>query len=205
MGFVLQPDFVESSLEHLLRQKIHPHFAGYLCLKRTAARDGRTTALKPDFAEFFETFLRVPNGDVRRPYVRPFWDEEKSEVKAWYQRNIAGSYSAASARRIQPFMKVVDIKGAKRGATYSLRRGHAGLALRFLAFGRPVPVVALSAFLYRDYAVEPAEATIGTADVVKVFRDEFGYATEKGSLEFQKLYQDDSGGGDSRDLFEESP
>jgi len=203
MAFVLRSEFVESSLEHLLRQKLHPHFAAYLCLKRTAARDGRTTNLKPDFAEFFETFLRVPNGDERRPYIRPFWDEERSERKAWYQSNIAGSYSAASARRIQPFMKVVNITGAKRAATYSLRRDHPNLALHHLTFDRPVPVVSLSSFLYRDYSFQPVGSTIGTPDVVRVFRDEFGYTGKKGGLEFQTLYQDDSGGGDSAELFEE--
>ena len=96
----LQPNLIKSYLDQLLDLKIHPQFAGYLCIKRTAKRDGRTTDLSPDFTEFFETFLSVQGGPTDKPYYRHFWNQSSSRQKAWQNRNLAGSYSPSSLRSV---------------------------------------------------------------------------------------------------------
>ena len=204
MAVVLSPSFVDECVAELLAAKIHPHFAGYLCLLRTAARDGTLAGLPNEFADFFDTFLRVPNGSDELPYLRPFW-HQGSDVKAWTNKNVAGTYAPASIRPGMPFSEVVEVQGTGRAATYSLREGHAGLALGHLAFGQLVPVVPLAAFLYRDYAFDlVGEPSV--ASVVKVFRFEFGLEDSDGQIsdDFGTLFVDESGAGSTADLFEEN-
>jgi hypothetical protein len=204
VAVVLTPSFVDESVTELLAAKIHPHFAGYLCLLRTAARERTTADLPGEFTDFFDTFLRVPNGSDELPYLRPFW-HQGSDVKAWTNKNVAGTYAPASIRPGMPFSEVVEVKGAGRAATYSLREGHAALALEHLAFDQPVPAVPLAAFLYRDYAFDLAGEP-SVAGVVKVFRYEFGLEDPEGQVsdDFATLFVDESGAGSTADLFEEN-
>jgi hypothetical protein len=97
----IHANVVARSFWRLREQKIHPNFAGYLCLKRTAARDGRTTDLRPDFKAFFDTFLRVSGGSEDRPYLKPF----PSDVKLWFNPNVAGSFAPSSLRPTSPFFE----------------------------------------------------------------------------------------------------
>lgn len=199
---VLTPDFVDSCVAELLAARIHPHFAGYLCLVRTAAREGTPTHLPGEFKEFFETFLRVANGTEELPYLRPFWNKG-SDVRAWNQPNVAGTYAPSSIRPGMPFDAVVEVDGTGRTATYSLREDHARLALNNLANGNPISAARLAAFLYRDYAFE-LEGEPSLAAVVKVFRYEFGYEGETGPTnEFATLFVDETDAGSTADLFEE--
>jgi hypothetical protein len=200
---VIRAEYVDEAVGELLRARIHPHFVGYLCMLRTAVRDGATRNLRPDFKEFFETFLRVPNGTADLPYLRPFWHQE-SEVKAWANSNVAGTYATSSVRPGAPFLEVVDVSGSRNSSRYSLKDRHLGLALAHLAFGKTVPVVPLATFLYRDYAFENEDGP-SMREVVQVFRDEFGYTGPDGqpTADFQLLYDDDSDVGSTTELFEE--
>jgi hypothetical protein len=68
---------------------------------------------------------------------------------------------------------------------------HWELARRLLARDNQIPTLPLAVFLYRDYAFlsdDPA-----AADVVTVFREEFGYAAslETGEEEYRYLYRED--------------
>jgi len=178
-------------LARLREQWIHPHFAGYLCLKRTAARDGRTTNLRPDFKEFFETFLRVPGAIRQKPYLRPFLDEAPSDANIWLNPNLAGSYAPRSFR--QTLLKVISISGSGKDARYSFRDRHWTLARTNLLRGKSVPVVDVVAVLYRNYALTSEEPSM--ADWVTVFREEFGYPPPPPGVsdeEFHTLYHDDS-------------
>jgi hypothetical protein len=203
MAVVLRPDLVDASVAELLSARIHPHFAGYLCLVRTAARDGSTEKLPGEFKDFFETFFRVPNGTDELPYLRPFWNTG-SDVRAWNQPNVAGTYAASSVRPGMPFSEVVLVEGAGRAATYSLRDGHAALALAHLAGGQKVPVAPLAAYLYRDYSFN-FDGEPSLAGVVDVFKYEFGYRPEEGATneDFDVLFVDESQAGNTSDQFEE--
>jgi hypothetical protein len=183
---------VSECLGRLREQWIHPHFAGYLCLKRTATRDLRDTGLNPNFKrDFFELFLRVPGADPSKPYIRPFLDEAPSAANLWFNENVAGSYAPSSFRRT--LLKVITIAGAGKGARFSFRHKHWGLARTHLLRGKTIPVLDLVAVLYRDYGLQSLDGTM--ADWVSVFRTEFGYTLGSDNVprdEFDALYHDDS-------------
>jgi len=190
-GAVIKAAMVVESLKRLRSQWIHPHFAGYLCLKRTATRDGRTTNLRSDFRDFHETFLRVPGASTQKPYLRPFLDEAPSPASLWLNRNLAGSYAPSSIRRTLSQVIAVTRKGSL--SNYSFRDRHWILARTHLLRGKTIPVIDLVAVLYREYAVVSEEPSM--ADWVTVFREEFGYPPAppgRTDEEFSSLYYDDS-------------
>jgi hypothetical protein len=205
MAVVVRPDVVNESVAELVRARMHEHFAGYLCMVRTAARDGSTTNLKPDFVEFFDTFLAVPNAPDGRPYLRPF-NRAGSGPLSWNQANVAGSYAPSSIRPNMAFASVVEINGQGTSATYSLRNGHARLALEHLAHGQKVPVVPLAIFLYRDFALL-TEGDPSAAHLVQMLRHEFGYEDADGRVsdDFRVLYADESEVGSTAAMFDEAP
>jgi len=196
---------VEESLRALRNLWIHPHFAGYLCIKRTAHRDGRTTKLKPDFKDFFDTFLHVPDAPTDKPYFKPFVDERASSANVWLNSNVAGSFAPSSIRRT--LLKVVSLSktAGARARTFSLKAKHWELAREHLAKGRKIPVVELSAVLYRDHSIQ--STSISLRQLVRVFRDEFGYEEEvpSGAEEFRHLFQDLSQSEEGHDWFQMLP
>lgn len=205
MAFVVRPEIVNESVAELIRAGIHEHLAGYLCVLRTAARDGASEGLRPNFKEFFDTFFAVPNAPSGLPYLRPF-TKTGSGISAWNQPNVAGSYAGSSVRENAPFRRVVEITGAGSQTRYSLRPNHSTLALEHLALGKPIPVVPLAVYLYRDYGIE-VEGEASVADVVSVFLYEFGYEDEAGlsSPDFATLFTDESDVGSTAEMFEGAP
>lgn len=194
-----RPDLVAESFLRLRDQKIHPHFAGYLGLKRTAARDGRTDDLKPNFKEFFQTFMQVAGGPVNRPYLKPF----SSDVKLWFNPNVAGSFAPSSVRNASPLDRIVNVSGDGRNARYSFVDRHWELARSLLVSNNRIPALPLAVFLYRDYALLSEEPS--AADVLSVFREEFGYAASlvTGEEEYEYLYYEDDDTPTNLEWFEE--
>lgn len=188
---VVRAEVVAQCLSDLRARHIHPQFAGYLCLKRLSARDGGRTKLRPNFKEFFDSFLRVPGGPVGKPYVLPFTESTPSPANLWMNKNVAGSYAPSSLRPVAPFNKVVSITGRANLSRYSLREEHWKFALRYLAYNEKIPVVALAVFLYRNYAVETENPTI--TDIVASFKDEFGYVNQPSAREeYFLMYTEES-------------
>jgi hypothetical protein len=184
---VVRPEAAAGAIDSLLTKQVHPTFAGYLCIKREAVRQGRHDKLRPDFFEFHETFLRVPGGPKNKPYCRPFWDATLfSKDRVWYHKNVAGTYAPSSAERIPSFMEVVEIDRGR----YSLRAKHWERARHSLLFDRLLPVVPLALFLYRDFAFD-FPAAPGLWPLVSVFREEFGYPAGAGDTEFDHVYSTD--------------
>ncbi len=120
MAWQLRADAVAEGFWRLRERKIHPHFAGYLCLKRTAARDGRTTDLQPNFKQFFDTFMRVPGGPKDRPYLKPF----PSDERLWFNPNVAGTFAPSSLRATPSLSRIVNVSGGRRNARYSFVDHH---------------------------------------------------------------------------------
>ncbi len=211
--YFTKPEVVAECLSRVREHRLHPNFAGYLCLKRTSARDRMERDLRVDFKEFFDSFLSVPDAPPTRPYVMPFCDNAPSDANKWFNKNVAGSYAPSSIRADKPFAKVVKaesriVKTETREAKksfYSLNERHWELAYTYLGFGKKIPIVPLSVFLYRDFAIETATPT--THDLVEIFRDEFGYtsaSSQQADTEFQYLYFDDSDSESHPEWFEAS-
>lgn len=199
MAWRVRPELAAKSFRSLRERKIHPHFSGYLALKRAAARDGGTADLRLNFKEFFETFLKVPGGPAKRPYLKPF----PSDERLWFNSNVAGSFAPSSVRNKSPLARIVEVSGDGRNARYSLVDQHWRLARSLLVSDGRVPAFSLAAFLYRDYAILSEEPS--TADVVQVFREEFGYTDswETGEEEYRYLYSEDEDVFANVDWFED--
>jgi 5-methylcytosine-specific restriction protein B len=182
--FILATEAVRKSIDVLLNRRIHPAWAAYLCLNREATLRGREGDLSPDFKAFFNHFLRVKGGPIGKPYYRPFWHQSKSHIKAWYQENVAGSFSPNSARRIQPLMDVVDLDGER----FSLPSGHSEAALQYLLYNRAIPVVPLVAYLYREFSFDLPDPP-QVSRLVALFREEFGFVSTAGESAFNRLFE----------------
>lgn len=191
MNFVVRPDVVAGCFKRLRNQKIHPHFAGYLCLQRCAAQVQRLDGLQPDFVEFHRAFLEVAGSPANSPYIKPFVNTPPTQDNLWLNKNVAGSYAPSSLRGNQPFTKVIGV--ADDGKHYYLRENHAELALEHLLYKRQIQDADLAAFLYRDQALVGQSPTV--RDMIDVFMYEFGYNNEPGgqpTSEFAVLYSLDN-------------
>jgi hypothetical protein len=164
------------ALHNLLEAKIHPHFAGYLALCRTARNAGSKKDLKFRAKGFFETFLRVADLPVQTPFVLPFrWGLGRGAP--FFNDNVAGSYAPSSLREAAPFRQVARLAGSGSSTTYSLIERHAEAAKKRLTFDQQVDVASLSMFLYRDFGISKDVAS--PTGVVGLFRDEFGFRPEE--------------------------
>jgi hypothetical protein len=180
---------------------VHRTFPGYLAIKWRAAQEGASHDLRPNIKEFFDVFLKVPGGPAGKPYVVPFCEEAASEDNLWLNRNVAGSYAQSSLRRdVSPLLRVVSVSGSRRETRYSLQHKHWELARTHLAQEGRIPVVPLAALLFRDYGFEPAQPSL--SDIVRIFRDTFGYATAPSDAEFSHLFSDDSSSRSASNWFE---
>jgi len=181
--YVLRVERVRESIDRLLDRDTHQHFIGYLFLRGVAAQRGWTTGLTPEWSKLGH-LLDVPGGPPDRPYLRPFWKGKRESQQEWLNQNLAGSFSPSSIRRTA-LAQVVDFDSHGR---FSLRDGHAELALDHLLYGERMQALPLAVFLFRDYgliAATPPEPT----DLVALFRDEYGYDEEHVD-EFATLYDD---------------
>lgn len=189
---VLRPEIVAENFRQLRAQKTHSHFAGYLAVKRAAAGFGRGENLDVDFIEFFKTFLSVPGGPHRKPYLRPFWERPIGDKTKWLNPNPPGSYAPRSLRSNMPFTQVVTVVGEGNDGLYSLKERHWELAIEHLTYGLRVNAVLLASVLYRDFAVTADDPM--PAHLVAIFREEFGYVpglSANADEEFAHIYVDD--------------
>lgn len=183
--FVLKPNVVESCMWNLSEESIHRHFAGYLGIKRTCEVEGSTDRVFFDYDGFFDPFFKVR--DDNAPYLLPFDTAEINDRSDfWFNENVAGSYSTSSIRDDKPFAQVVNYGGSYSDRWWTLVDDHLTIARREMLESR-VPVEPLSAFLYRDFAVEKEEEESASIDdFVDVFREEFGFEDDD---EFHQLFR----------------
>ncbi|MCF6101771.1 hypothetical protein [Mesorhizobium muleiense] len=189
--YVFKKEVVLRSIGKLEQNPIHEHFAGYLAILRAQQGNQGLPIHFGDIAEFHEKYLRVIGASDRAPYVRPF--KSRGQGLEAFNSNVAGSYAPGSLRSKGKLIEVIKVVGERQSATYTLRDGHASLALDRLLKGRKVPIGALTAFLYRDYGFRIDPPNIQS--VVALFRSEFGLAAGVGSQKriFDILFADDLG------------
>jgi hypothetical protein len=142
--------------------------------------------LQVDFKKFFDDFLRVSGGPERKPYFVPFSRSESGSAN-FFNENVAGSYATSSLRPNSPFRQVVIITGQRSGTRYTLTPDHWELAFRHLAFSKRIPLVALSVYIYRDYAIEVNVG--GFEDFTRSFAEEFGLQTEAAGRPWEDLFE----------------
>jgi len=191
--YVIRVEVVRECIAVLREQRIHSFFPAYLHLRRQAAARDRLTDLTPNWNEL-GTLLEVPGGPFGRPYFRPFWPGPAQAGQEWLNPNLAGSYAPSSIRELP--RRVIDIQGGK----FSLRPRHWELAREHLADNRPVPVLALAGFFLRDFGLVKRE-TPSLAELIAIFRQEFGYRDGIDNEEFDYLY-DQEWQGSSKQWFE---
>lgn len=184
----MKHEAVADCLHAVRRQKVHENFAGYLAVLHTAAIHPASTSLQVNFKNFFETFLRVPDGP--HPYIQPFHLRPQDEI--WFNSNVAGSYSPSSYRPDSPLLKVTRLTGTGTAARYQLVKEHWKIARQHLLFNNQIPIVPLAGLLYRNFSLAADPPTAMT--LVTIFRDEFGYPQTNAatSAAFDHLYEDDS-------------
>jgi hypothetical protein len=185
--YVLDPETVQDCMWDLVDARVHRHYPGYLCVKRLANRDGHSRDLDFEYDAFFNLFFKVR--DYADPYFVPFGQRHTQVADLWFNENVAGTYSAQSIRPDQPFDRVVDVEKVNNQNKASLRDQHWEKAREHLTGSDKVPVTALTGFLYRDFALE-FDSTPEGEDLVRVFREEFGYDPGDSSEteEFEHLY-----------------
>lgn len=179
---------VRECIDTLLSRDTHPFFIAYLYLRQLAAREGSLRGLKPSWSELGK-YLEVPGGPPGKPYLRPFWHRERKTGQEWLNENLAGSFAPSSIRDVPAL--VVETDAERR---YNLRPDHWEAAREHLLFGRPLSVLALAAFLFRDYGFI-ADSMPTPTDLVQVFRQQFGYS-DSDQEEFDRLYDTDWIGAD---------
>jgi len=188
--YVLDSERVQDCMWRIVGASVHRHFPGYLCVKRMAEREGRTSDLDFEYDAFFDTFFKVR--DYADPYFVPFGQRHTNVEDLWFNENVAGTYSAQSIRPDQPFDRVVDVEKPDTQNKATLRSNHWELAREHLTGSNKVSVTAVAGFLYRDFAVEIDSEPDGE-ELVKIFRDEFGYDPDDSNEDeqYEHLYDSD--------------
>ena len=191
-ALLINPQAVRLSLSRLIATKVHPNFAGFLCITREACKKNSTTSLKPNFKSFFDQFFKTDGAPDDKPYVMPFAESRGADWSPFFNRNVAGSYAPSSLRPVSPLRQVVEVSGSRGEATYSLVTSYADKARSYLLFDKPIGIWSLAIFLYRDYGFHLMRE--GIEGLVSTFREEFGFRpnTIYEKLAYDKLFEDDS-------------
>lgn len=196
--WVFRIDAVRKAISLLLKNKNHEHVPGYLALLRSQRVRGGGSAQPNDIVDVYDRYLKVLDAGQERPYLRPFLSRGKN---IWFNDNVAGSYAPSNLKADPgPFFRAVDVSGGGQSTKYSLPADHAARASQYLLKGHKLPVTALTAFLYRDYAFRLDAPSV--ASVVLLFRDEFCLRPDKAaeSEAFATLFYDDAAEFTAADL-----
>lgn len=180
----LRPEVVALAVKLLRHTRIHPNFAGYLCVRRTIKDGDIALAVRPNFSQFFNEFLRPAGSESDKPFIRPFKENGDPAADVWMNSNVAGSYAPSSVRNDSPFRKVINIQGSGPTATYSLLPGHSKAALTYLLFGERLSAANLAAFLYRDFGFTGGPLTL--EGLIKFFQRDFGFTEDEFNILFHR-------------------
>jgi len=182
--YVLKSDVIKDCFWRLVESSIHRLFPGYLCLQQQSNLDGKTTGLSFPYNDFFDTYLRVLDGD--KPYLVPFTQAENpADATLWFNENVAGTYAPSSIRSRSPLIQVANLEEGGHNSKWGLGDEHWKLARHHLCDGEQIPVESVAAYLFRDFAFETNDPSAYT--LVSAFTEEFGY--DIGGSAFVHLYE----------------
>ncbi|MCG6116151.1 MAG: hypothetical protein MEQ84_13245 [Mesorhizobium sp.] len=186
--YVFSRDAVIKGTRLLVAEKRHEHFCGYLALLRANRRHAGVPAQAAEITEAFDRYFLVPDASADKPYLLPFSSRRQQLTR--FNPNVAGSYAPSSIRNT--LLNVVEVERAGRLTTYQLRENHASAALDRLLKGQRVPIISLTAFMYRDYGFRMEAPSVSS--VTDLFRDEFGLREEVADEKavFGTLFTDDA-------------
>ncbi|MCC9055086.1 hypothetical protein LOK55_12510 [Microbacterium sp. F2E] len=187
---VLTSAAVRWSIDALGVQRLHPTFVMYLYI-RALDRAGTLENASASDPELL-ALITMP-GNPTKPYYFPLIDRgDRTKMPLpsfWRSRNIPGSWSPGSIRRLQGGGWL----GASESA-YVLPPNHVDLAFDQMLYGKRTSALALGAYFLRNDGFhitgEPSEA-----DVVAGFRSKFDYPAEADD-EFHKLFHTETPGID---------
>ena len=196
--YVFSIDSVRKSISSLLKNKNHEHVPGYLALLRSQKVRVGTPSQISDIVDLYDRYLKVLDVKGDRPYLRPFVSRGKN---IWFNDNVSGSYAPSNVKADPgPFFRVIDVSGSGLNTTYSLPSDHAARAAQHLLKGHKLPIVALTAFMYRDYGFRLDMPSVNSA--VVLFRDEFCLQADDPTQSnvFDTLFYDDAAEFTTADL-----
>lgn len=179
--YVLSEEATRWGIEIISNQPIHSFFTAYLIVRQQAAEQ-ETDRVVPDWSAL-DAYLDVPGGPPDKPWYRPFWDQAKNAGQNWMRKHPAGSWNPSSVRPGTPGAQVLDIDGK----AWVLSEGHHDRALEHLLHGNRVSLMALCAFLYRNYGFT-TDTPPKPQEMFEVFRRDFGYRPDSDDEEFGTLY-----------------
>lgn len=198
--YILTEDAAKTCLWELASLDLHRSFPGYLGLKWASSKAGTTTDFQFDYNEFFDTFFKVREPEIGKPYVIPFNSDDDPDGNSdnmWLQSNCAGSFGPSSpSATFQMMYERVD--GTGTSADWELVDDYWTVARDGMLDGTRIPVDLIAGFLLRDFVIEMDEP--GADGLVEAFRDEFGY--DEGDSDYTSLYMT-GGGYIDADSFEE--
>ena len=139
------------------------------------------------FKSFFDSYFAVAGSTTRWPYYVPFGNAGDLGGR-FFNRNVAGSYAPSSIRPVNPLRQLAAIDSSSSGVTFKLFGDHAATAAALLA-GATIPGASLAAFLYRDFAFSLGSIP---SDLYALFKLDFGFAFEGGSVAFDDIFRDDT-------------
>lgn len=173
---------VRWSIDTLGVQRLHPTFVMYLYL-RSLDRAGRLETASASDPELL-ALITMP-GNPTKPYYFPLIDRgDRTKMPLpsfWRARNIPGSWSPGSVRRLQGGGWL----GASESA-YDLPANHTELALEQMLYGKPTSALALGAYFLRNDGFR-ISGDPGASDVIDGFRRRFDYPASADD-EFQTLF-----------------
>ncbi|MEU7495723.1 hypothetical protein AB0B52_01435 [Streptomyces griseofuscus] len=168
--YVLSTDVVRWAIDTLTSRRIHPFFGPYLYLHSLTPDEDAPAAVAPFWKEFGR-YLSMPGGADNRPYYRPFFQEISKPERYWMNSNLAGSWAPKSLRNVP--LTVVDVNAEEN--TYRLKTPSGVLVLHNLLFDQPVPLLAVSAFMLRNYGFMSDGAPPTESDVCRLFLKHFNF------------------------------
>lgn len=178
---------VRDALATLGGQTVHKAYAGYIAILRAATLAQSLGPLTVSFKTFFDTYFAVAGSTARWPYYLPFGNAGDLSGR-FFNRNVAGSYAPSSIRPVNPMRQLANIESSSSGVTFELFGDHGSTAASLLG-GGTIPGASLAAFLYRDFAFELGSKP---SDLYALFRLEFGFPFENGSIAFDEIFRDNT-------------
>jgi hypothetical protein len=196
--YVLTEEAAREAFWELTDIEIHRSFPGYLGLKWASSKAGTTDGFQFEYNDFFDTFFKIREQAVGKPYVIPFNPNEDPDAETenmWLQNNAAGSYGP-SYNGVTFGSMVEDVSGRATSADWELVDDYWTVARDDMPEGDSIPVELVAAFLLRDFVIEMDNP--GAEGLVEAFRDEFGY--DESDSDYNALYLTGTGHIDADDF-----